>query len=254
MSVVRAGRSRLLERVLTRTPYLEKEMLAAGRFVPPGAVCLDVGAAGGTWTWWLSRLAGPRGRVFGFEPRPRSQRIVVRLLRLAGADNATMLPLAVGSEPGRLQVAVARLPTMSYVRRPRDRGGADGERGRRGIAGGWRPPDVRTRVRRTVDVEVTTVDAFVRRRAPGRLDFLKIDVEGHELAVLRGAVRTLAQHRPVVLCEIEARHLARYGHDPADVLAWLRDAGYGVWRLAAGRLHRVGGWHPDEHNYLALPR
>lgn len=221
-------------------PFLDKEMLAARALVPEGAVCLDVGAAGGTWTWLLSRLAGPGGQVFGFEPRPGSQRVVSRLLRILRADNATVLPLALGSGPGHLSLALARMPTMSYVRPPTD--------------SGWRPTEANTRVRDVIEVEVTTLDAFARDHDLPRVDFVKIDVEGHELEVLEGAAATIRGHRPVIVCEIEERHLERYGHTADDVFDRLEGAGYRLHRLERARLLTVTGWDPGEHNYLALPR
>jgi hypothetical protein len=74
-----------------------------------------------------------------------------------------------------------------------------------------------------VPVEVTTLDAFFdeHERAP---NFLKIDVEGHELAVLNGARRLLEQYRPTILVECEARH--RADSDVRPVFELLQSLGY----------------------------
>jgi hypothetical protein len=57
-----------------------------------------------------------------------------------------------------------------------------------------------------IEVELATLDSVVERLGLARVGFMKIDVEGHELSVLRGAGNVLAQARPLVLLEAEARH------------------------------------------------
>jgi hypothetical protein len=76
---------------------------------------------------------------------------------------------------------------------------------------------------RTVLVDATTLDAFFAGRPAGP-DFIKIDVEGHELAVLRGGRQTLATHKPTLLVECEARH--RPDGDVRPVFDFLASLGY----------------------------
>jgi FkbM family methyltransferase len=72
-------------------------------------------------------------------------------------------------------------------------------------------------------VDVTTLDDFFTTQDRGP-NFLKIDVEGHELAVLEGATRTLQSHRPAILIECEARH--RADGDVRPVFDLLQSHGY----------------------------
>ena len=71
---------------------------------------------------------------------------------------------------------------------------------------------------------VTTLDDFFAGRSL-QPNFLKIDVEGHELAVLQGARQTLKKHRPTILVECEARH--RPDGDVRPVFEFLQSLGYG---------------------------
>jgi hypothetical protein len=98
-------------------------------------------------------------------------------------------------------------------------------------------------------VPVETLDQLCQRMDLGRLDFVKIDVEGAELHVLQGGAHTIETLRPDLLLEIEARHLTRYRFAARDVTQWLIDRGYTMhlWQH---------GWRPTDvvcphaRNYL----
>ncbi|WP_268251869.1 FkbM family methyltransferase [Streptomyces massasporeus] len=86
---------------------------------------------------------------------------------------------------------------------------------------------------------VRTLDQLARESGTERLAFVKADVEGTELAVLKGGSATLRRHRPTLLLEIERRHPAKYGVHPADVLRHLRGFGYQAHR------RRHSHWAPS---------
>lgn len=58
------------------------------------------------------------------------------------------------------------------------------------------------------------------------VDYIKMDVEGHELSVLRGAESTIRRHQPIIHCELKQGALSRQGLVKQDVRSWLRDRGY----------------------------
>lgn len=231
-----------LERLLELLPYLEKEMLALPRLVSRGDVCVDVGAAGGTYSLALSALVGRRGRVYAFEPRPRSHRLLRSLLPL---PNLQIHPYALGEAPGSQTMLVPRrkhvpFSTRSFLRR-------DLESPMRDYYpefDDWREIEVRT----------VTLDGFLEAQGVGRLDLLKCDVEGAEPWVLRGAEQTIRRHRPVVICEVEDRHLTKYGFGPGDVFGWLEERDYRPHVFREGALQPVRGPVPEENDYLFLPR
>jgi hypothetical protein len=80
------------------------------------------------------------------------------------------------------------------------------------VDGSTHPPasDQKTREWRT---PMTTVDSWADQEGIGRISFVKVDVEGFEPSVIAGATRTIENHRPSLLLEIEDRHLGRYGTD-----------------------------------------
>jgi FkbM family methyltransferase len=223
-----------------RTHYLEPELSGLSDVVETGGVCVDVGAAAGIYTAALSHLVGPSGRVHSVEPLAFAHPLWTRLLHTRAAPNVTHHPVALGAEPGTatMSVPVGRYGPVT---------------GRSFLA--WKTSGLgsNTEFATQVDVvaKVNTLDALCA--GFDRLDFVKIDVEGGELDVLRGGRHVIDAFRPALLIEIEARHISRYAHTPADVTDWLLGRGYTmhVW-------HR--GWQPTSsvcahaRNYLFQPR
>lgn len=225
---------RWLERAMDRIPFLEKEMPVVARIVQPGWTCLDIGAAGGTYTHLLSRQVGRRGRVHAVEPRSRSMGYLRRFRAWFRWRNVELHQLALDDHEGSADLEVPRFArTEAYL-----------------------VGQVATSQRsvRTERVATTTVDALVRSHALDSVELIKCDVEGAELQVLTGAEETLARFRPVLVVETEARHLARYDRTPADVAAWFRARDYTPYRVSGGRLVPVGAILPDENDYILLPR
>lgn len=78
----------------------------------------------------------------------------------------------------------------------------------------------------TETVQVRTLDDYVREKNIAACDFIKCDVEGAELLVLRGGRETLAKYHPILLMEIGSDYLSRHNHTVADVEAMLRELSY----------------------------
>ena len=107
----------------------------------------------------------------------------------------------------------------------------------------------------TTKTQCTTLDAFVAERHIERLALVKIDVEGWELSVLRGARHVLNVLRPVVVFEYDPAYVSRSGGAADDVTRCWSDADYELFALdprrppaLVARLGDRGG------NFLALPR
>jgi FkbM family methyltransferase len=184
--------------------------------VRPGDVCYDLGAHIGWYSLLMARRAGPSGAVHAFEPYPPN---AARLRDHAArnADPAERAPIhvhaaALAEETGTRELAGAgdgdSLSTLSHL---------EGARGVLNAA--WR---------RRFDgfsrhqVEAWRLDDWRASAAAPPPDVLKIDVEGSELAVLRGARRTLAESRPIVIAELHNAGLA------AECGALLGALGYAV--------------------------
>jgi len=77
-----------------------------------------------------------------------------------------------------------------------------------------------------VECRVTTLDAYVSENKIDGIDFIKIDVEGNEKAVLLGAKKTLEMFHPLIYCELLRKHAARFGYHPNEVIEYLKVFGY----------------------------
>jgi FkbM family methyltransferase len=195
--------------LIYRRARRDDPMLAlADRLVRPGDVVVDAGASYGLFTARFARLVGPDGRVHAFEPNPARH---AWLRRLARGRPVTVHPIGLSDQRAR---AGLRIPVIA--------GRAYEERAQVDMADGG-----------AVRIQLGTLDdALGADRA--RVALIKCDVEGHEVQLLHGAARTLAEAAPPLLIEIEQRY---HAEPIADVFAMLAALGYdGVAITAAGLL------------------
>lgn len=225
------------------TPWMESELVGITQVVPRGGVCLDIGAAAGFYTAEMSRLVGPAGVVHSFEPLRFAHATASRVLGLRSGANVVRHSLALGESGDEVVMSVPLrrgIPVTgrSFVTRDASGLGSNAEF------------DEHLRV----VVDGATLDGFRVRSGLTRIDFVKIDVEGAELHVLRGGGETIEKLRPVVMVEVEDRHLARFGTRSAQIAEWFaaRDYRMSVWDNGLWR--DVDAVTLEFRNYLFSPR
>uniref|UniRef100_A0A0G4I8Y1 Methyltransferase FkbM domain-containing protein n=1 Tax=Chromera velia CCMP2878 TaxID=1169474 RepID=A0A0G4I8Y1_9ALVE len=186
-------------------------------FLPEGGWALDVGANIGAFTVPLAQRAGKKGGVVAFEPFRLTHQVLTTNVALNGLSNVHTFQAAASNTTGRICLplvdafSIANLGASSV--RSENEGeneameadGTSREGSRRKARGsresGWSHPSSRCEaVGKGEEVDSLMVDSL----RFDRVDFVKIDVEGHELSVLQGALRTLMVHRPVVLVETDS--------------------------------------------------
>lgn len=144
----------------------------------PGDCVLDIGANVGDWTISMAARVGPLGRVIAFEPVPYLAETIVKTARVNRQSWVDVQQLALGTIDGTTEFSV-------------ERGNSGGSRLGR-IEGDFSH----------ITVNTARLDSFFGSRPDiNRVDFIKIDVEGFEEAVLRGARASLARFRPGLLFE-----------------------------------------------------
>jgi FkbM family methyltransferase len=171
----------------------------------PGDTFVDVGANVGYLSVVAASLVGSSGHVHAFEPNDRLGALLRDSARANGLGHLHVNETGLWSSSGSLVLRVEPSSAHSYLR-------VD--------AADARPTDLR--------VPVTTLDDYLdlHRRPPVRL--VKIDVEGAELHVLRGALRCLERDHPLLVLEVLDWGLARFGDDAEGVFAFLQNLGYGA--------------------------
>jgi FkbM family methyltransferase len=178
------------------------------RIIPEHGVVLDVGAHAGQYAKIFSRLASG-GQVFAFEPGSYARSILRIALALNRCGNVVVLPLGLGAREG---TEILTVP----IKRP----------GSYGFGLSHFGPKTRwANVKREV-VATTTIDRVVELLALPRLDFIKADVEGWELQLVRGGLHAIRRFRPVMLLELSAQQLERAGDDLATAFAVIAELGY----------------------------
>ena len=216
--------------------YEPNEMYAMSNLLRDGMYVVDVGANAGVFTLIAARRVGATGKVFAFEPSPRDRARLLANVAANALRNVSVQPAALGRAPGKavLQVSSAEHPGHNTI----------GGFAYSAEAGSG-----------SVEVDVTSLDDFVRDRHLERLDLLKIDVEGSETTVLQGAEQTLRRFRPAIITEAYDPALRHLGTSVAELLQLLRAAGYDLQVFGpAGKPEPLLGDQLTGVNLLCLPR
>lgn len=225
----------------SRWSFVEEEVAGLRSLVRPGAVCLDIGAEYGLYTWSLSALAGPTGKVHSVEPLHGPETWLRTAAALLGCDNVVVHRIALGARAQDGTMSLPRRRLLPVHGRAYLTEGSSGP-----------GPNVEFASSRPVRTPVRTVDGLCHHMGLDRVDFIKADVEGAEAAVLSGARRTLLRHRPALLLEIEDRHLEKYGMKSGDLVSWLGALDYDAYRWRNRRWQRVAEVTEDCRNYLFM--
>jgi FkbM family methyltransferase len=208
----------LLYRACEKLGTLERELRALSLIVPAGGTAVDIGANVGLWTYAMSRYFD---RVEAFEPQPDLH----NYLRKSKLKKVNVYPVALSSEkcemtlniPAHNGLSIRGMATFGKVEGPCD----------------------------SVNVGVDTLDSYDFRG----ISFMKIDVEGHESLVLQGGKKTIEREKPVMVIEIEQRHL---NVPMTSVIQGVIDMGYSGYFLNEGQVCPISEFDCDEYQQAYL--
>lgn len=189
-SRVRLDLSNYIERSAYLGVFEPRETRAVASYLKPGMTVFDVGANIGYYTLLASRAVGASGTVFAFEPSAYAFGKLSSAIKDNNLANVRACKLALGDAEKELELSPCR----------------QGNHTPNLLEGGGER------------IKVTTLDTFVESHGIGRIDFLKMDVEGFEPFVITGGKRSFATGMVrAVLCELSPYWLARSGTSPREV-------------------------------------
>ena len=215
--------------------FEDSERSFVERFLKLGMVVLDIGANQGFYTLLASRLVGPSGKVISFEPSLRERNALLLHKMLNRCRNVSVQSLALGEKTATADFYVVK----------------DTHTGLNSL----RPP-VGIAQTSIVRVEVDTLDAWLHRQELPHVDFIKLDVEGGELAVLKGASELLRRlPRPVILAEVEDIRTLPWGYCAKEIIEFLSARKYRWFLISgSGSLIELGVNSPVlDGNFVAVP-
>lgn len=182
------------------------------KILRPGMTFIDVGAHIGEYTVMASRLVGPQGQVHSFEPDPRALPFLRHNVFVNRATNVRINSSALADRCGEMTFVACTDPCLSFLGCPT------------GIAPRTGNPSQCT----TITVDTDTLETYCRYHGLTP-NLIKIDVEGAELLVLKGA-RALLQLPPSLaplwIIEYSPETYGRYGFEWERVHHLLRDFGF----------------------------
>lgn len=195
-------------------PYLTEWITWLAR---PGDTVIDLGAHIGYYTLLLARRVGPVGRVLAFEPDPTNLAALAENVNVNGYRNIDIFPLAVSCISGPIS-----------LHKCVDNGGDHRL---------WGDDQSRTQVA----VQAATLDDLFGPAHP-RVSLIKMDIQGSELAALKGMSRFLAgQTHLAIVAEFWPRGILGADGDPVEFLVRLAEAGFRLHIIDEGGRRLIQG-------------
>jgi FkbM family methyltransferase len=213
----------------------ERDLLVLRHLVEPGQFVADLGANIGVYAKYLSECVGPSGRVIGVEPIPPTFDILRSNVRKLGLTNVELKNCAISDAEGQVRMRVPRYDSggENFYGARIDEGGVDDSF-------------------RSFVVPTTTIDALLL--GASRVQFIKCDVEGHELNCIRGAVNTIKHSAPAWLIEISG-DMEDQRSGSHEVYRILHNNGYEAYWFDGTKLkRRVPGTKSVNYFFLTDPQ
>jgi FkbM family methyltransferase len=188
------------------TAFEIEERVFLLKFLKPGMVVIDIGAHNGLYSLLASKKIGDKGQVFAFEPSPREFRRLKLNLIINRVNNVRPVNIALSNHVGPLQFHVSI--------------------GRETGCNSLRPPKIPDKIR-PIRIWATTFDSYWKKNIFGSVDFIKIDAEGGELDLLKGAKEFLnCRPRPIIMVELEDLRTEPWGYQCRLIYEFLVERGF----------------------------
>ena len=210
--------------------YYEPELAYLERILSPGKVFIDVGANFGVYALIASKLVRETGRVLAFEPTAQSFATLKNNIELNHASNVLAYQVALAQTKRKAWLNYGWDPVGNWVSKDSP-GSSEGE-----------------------EVQTEALDQVLVEHGITHVDAIKIDVEGAEELVLRGAIGCLTAHSPIVIFEFNPDCAARLGLSPWGARDLLESLGYESVVLGNCATSDNPESRPAYFNIVAIPK
>lgn len=214
--------------VFTFREHYEPELACLEKILSAGSIFVDAGANIGIYTVVASRIVGDKGRVIAFEPSAQSFPILQRNITLNGLKNVLAFPFALGQTTGQCRLYRGPNPGLNSL----------------GKDPSWKEE--------AEEIEMEQLDRVLDRTSTNRVDVIKMDVQGAEELVLRGARRIVTSMHPLIIFEIFPEGTAPIGLSSFGAWDFLRSLGYKFFVVQRGALCHTTS-PPAGGNVVAIP-
>ena len=219
-----------LSRVLLDSGNYEvKETKLVKKIIKKNMSIIDAGANFGWYSLMFANLIGKnsKSRIYSFEPIPEVFKELNLNIKLNHFKNIKTFNCALGSKNSNVKLGV---PYFNFI-------------GSSGATSEF------LNFSKKINCRIHTIDTIVKLNKIKNIDFLKADIEGGELNLLKGAEKTLQLHKPKIFIEIVDIHCSRFGHTQRDVIKFLINLNYKGFFMNNG-LTKINLKKPQNGNYL----
>ena len=181
------------------------------RLLGANSTVLDVGANFGYYALMIANIPNRNCRVHAFEPIPSNFERLETNIRLNNMGSRVLANrLALSDRVGNVSMTLS-LENTGSAHVSEDSG----------------------------DIPLATIDQYCESKKLERLDFIKIDAEGYEPFILRGATNSIREFSPTILLELNPPTLRRFGYAPQDVVDLVQEHGYKLFSPKRKELIRL---------------
>jgi FkbM family methyltransferase len=173
-----------------------------------GSTFVDIGANFGIYSLQAAPVVGPSGHIIAVEPNPEAVRLLEANIAASDAAMVSVVPVACSDSESTLDLYVAPKANTGETSFSKANASREGQSSH------------------TYHVRARPLDDIIRESGVSRVDAIKIDVEGAEYLVLKGAQETLARFHPMLLVEVVEPQLRAMGTSSGQLRELLRAHGY----------------------------